>query len=170
VTQELLTVGELADRAGLETSAVRYYDDIGLITSTRTTGGQRRFARDMLRRIALIQAAQRVGLSLGEIQSALNSLPNGRTPTPADWKRLSREWKTRLTQQIALLESVRDELSSCIGCGCLSFNVCALYNPLDEASALGAGAHFLYGRRLPKARRSNGRTTDGRIHKLPRPE
>jgi MerR family transcriptional regulator, redox-sensitive transcriptional activator SoxR len=150
MTQDLLTVGQLADRAGLEPSAIRYYDDLGLITSTRTNGRQRRFARDMLRRLAVIRAGQRVGLSLDEIQAALATLPDGRTPTPADWKRLSKQWQSRLDQQIALLEKVRDELTSCIGCGCLSFNVCALYNPTDEASALGSGAHFLYGRRMPK--------------------
>ncbi len=154
MTHEMLTVGEVAERAGLETSAVRYYDDIGLIVSTRTVGGQRRFARDVLRRLALIRAAQRVGLTLEEVRGALDSLPAGRTPTPADWKRLSTQWKTRLDEQIALIERVRDDLTSCIGCGCLSINVCALYNPSDEASALGSGAHFLYGRRLPKRRRA----------------
>jgi MerR family transcriptional regulator, redox-sensitive transcriptional activator SoxR len=170
VTLELLTVGELAERAGLETSAVRYYDDIGLITSTRTSGGQRRFGRDVLRRLALIRVAQRVGLSLEDIRAALDSLPDARTPTPADWKRLSTQWKTRLNEQIALLEAVRDELSSCIGCGCLSFNVCALYNPLDEARVLGAGAHFLYGRRLPIPTRSKGRTGDAPVTSQRPPE
>ncbi len=150
MTNELLSVGEIAQRAGIEASAVRYYDDIGLIVSTRTTGGQRRFNRETLRRLAVIRAGQRVGLTLEEIQQALDTLPDGRPATPADWKRLSKQWRSRLDEQIALLEIVRDDLNSCIGCGCLSFNVCALYNPGDEASALGSGAHFLYGRRLPR--------------------
>jgi MerR family transcriptional regulator, redox-sensitive transcriptional activator SoxR len=143
MSQELLTVRELAERAGLETSTIRYYDELGLITSTRTTGGQRRFARDMLRRLAVIRAGQRVALSLDEIQATLATLPNHRTPTSADWKRLSGQWRSRLDDQIALLENVRNELSSCIGCGCLSFNVCALYNPDDQTKKLGGGANFL---------------------------
>ncbi len=149
---DLMTVSELADRAGLETSAIRYYDELGLITSTRTSGGQRRFARDMLRRIAVVRAGQSLGLSLDEIQAAFAALPNNRTPTKADWNRLSKQWQGRLDQQIALLQNLRDELTSCIGCGCLSFTVCALYNPTDEARELGSGAHFLYGRRLAKKR------------------
>jgi MerR family transcriptional regulator, redox-sensitive transcriptional activator SoxR len=148
MANELLTVGELADRAGLETSTIRYYDEIGLIISTRTNGRQRRFARETLRRLGIIRAGQRVGLSLEEIQAALATLPGDRTPTQADWNRLSKQWQSRLDQQIALLENLRNELTSCIGCGCLSFSVCALYNPTDEAGELGSGAHFLYGRRL----------------------
>lgn len=144
---DLLTIGELSDRAGVATSALRFYEQQGLIRSSRSEGGQRRYERDELRRVAFVRVAQRVGLSLAEIRAALATLPDGRTPTKADWERLSRSWRGRLDEQIALLSGLRDELTSCIGCGCLSFRVCALYNPADAAATLGAGPRYLLGDR-----------------------
>ena len=142
---DLLTVGEVADRCGLATSAVRYYDDRGLITSTRTAGGQRRFARDTIRRIAFISAAQAVGRSLDEITDALSSLPEQRTPTHADWNEVATSWKPRLDEQIDRLVALRDQLDACIGCGCLSLERCAMYNPTDVAARLGPGPRYLMG-------------------------
>jgi MerR family transcriptional regulator, redox-sensitive transcriptional activator SoxR len=117
---DLLSISEVARRAGLATSALRYYERQGLISAVRTSGGQRRYQRNMLRRLAFIRAAQSVGLSLQEIRTALDTLPAQRTPTTADWARLSRSWRTRLDEQIAGLTALRDGLTSCIGCGCLS--------------------------------------------------
>lgn len=145
VEKEWLTIGEVAARAGLAPSALRFYESEGLIDSARSGGGQRRFHREMLRRIAFVRVAQRVGLTLDEIRQALAALPAGRTPTPADWAMLSRSWRPRLDEQIATLERLRDRLTSCIGCGCLSFKACALYNPEDAASALGPGPRYLLG-------------------------
>jgi len=145
MTQRWLAIGEVAARAGIEQSALRFYEGQGLISAERTSGGQRRFARDVLRRIAFIRVAQRVGLSLSEIRDALSTLPDGRTPTQRDWQKLSKAWGSRLDEQIAVLERLRDNLTSCIGCGCLSFGVCALYNPHDGASTLGAGPRYLLG-------------------------
>lgn len=140
-----LTIGEVADRTGVAQSAIRFYEAEGLIHSTRTGGGQRRFARDVLRRIAFIRVAQRVGLSLEEIAAALASLPSERTPTPEDWSALSATWTGRLDEQIRMLSGLRDDLDSCIGCGCLSLERCALYNPQDAAGRLGAGPRYLLG-------------------------
>lgn len=143
----MLTIGEVAERTGLATSAIRFYEARGLIRSERTDGGQRRFRRDVLRRIAFIRVAQRVGLSLEEITEALSNLPADRTPSRADWASLSSGWQGRLDERIRLLEGLRDELTSCIGCGCLSLSTCQLYNPGDRAAALGAGPRFLLGDR-----------------------
>jgi MerR family transcriptional regulator, redox-sensitive transcriptional activator SoxR len=140
---DLLTVGELAERAGCATSAVRYYESLGLVQSTRTGGGQRRFRRETLRRLAFIRAAQNVGLSLEEIREALGELPGGRTPTKADWTRVSASWRARLDQRIEALTALRDGLTACIGCGCLSLRRCALSNPQDIAASLGPGARYL---------------------------
>jgi MerR family redox-sensitive transcriptional activator SoxR len=142
---QLLTIGEVADRTGVAVSALRFYDAEGFITSVRTAGGQRRFSRDVLRRIAFVRVAQTIGLTLDEIRAALGTLPESRTPTKADWARLSRAWRPRLDAQIALLERLRDQLTSCIGCGCLSLQACALYNPDDLAASLGEGARYLMG-------------------------
>ncbi len=147
-SDDLLAIGELARRAGLATSAVRYYERERLITSTRTAGGQRRYRRATLRRLAFVRAAQSVGLSLDEIRSALAALPESRTPTKADWARLSRSWQSRLDDQIAGLTALRDGLTSCIGCGCLSLRRCALANPDDALAVGGPGA-----RRLPASLR-----------------
>lgn len=140
-----LTIGELADRTGMATSALRFYEDRGLVHSTRTDGGQRRFARETIRRVSFIRAAQNVGLTLEEIGEALASLPDSRTPTVADWAALSRRWRPMLDARIASLELLRDTLSSCIGCGCLSLRSCALYNPGDAAASLGSGPRYLLG-------------------------
>lgn len=138
-----LTIGQLAARSGVATSALRYYEERGLIASRRTAGNQRRYRQAELRRVAFIRSAQRVGLTLDEIEEALATLPRGRTPTKADWSRLSRSWRPRLDEQIARLERLRDRLDGCIGCGCLSLRRCALQNPDDEAAPRGPGAVFL---------------------------
>ncbi len=140
---ELLSIGEVAARAGITTSALRFYEKERLVESTRSDGGQRRYHRDALRRIAFIRVAQRVGLSLDEIREALTSLPEARTPTAADWKRLSQSWRARLDARIAELQRLRDNLDSCIGCGCLSLRACQLSNPNDVAASLGPGPRWL---------------------------
>lgn len=138
-----LTIGEVAERSGVSTSALRFYEGRGLITAERTAGNQRRYAPAVLRRIAFLRAAQRVGLTLEEVAEALDSLPAGRTPTKADWARLSAAWRTRLDEQLARIERLRDHLDDCIGCGCLSLRTCALRNPGDEVADRGPGAVFL---------------------------
>jgi len=147
MTAELLSIGEVAERTGVAVSALRFYEAEGMLTATRTAGGQRRFPRDALRRIAFIRVAQRIGLTLDEIKDALATLPDERTPTTADWARLSKAWKAQLEERIRLLELVRDDLSSCIGCGCLSLKTCRLYNPDDRARVLGPGPRYLLGDR-----------------------
>jgi len=141
--KDLLTIGEVATRSGFATSALRYYEKEGLIVATRTSGGQRRYPRSVLRRLAFVRAASNVGLSLDEIRSALSALPAGRTPTKADWRRLSDSWRRCLDEQITALQDLRDGLTGCIGCGCLSLRTCALSNPQDVAAASGAGARYL---------------------------
>lgn len=140
---DMLTVGEIARRSGFAGSAVRYYERLGLLTATRTAGGQRRFERSTLRRLAFIRAARNVGLSLDEVGQALDTLPDGRAPTRADWTRLSRGWRQRLDDQIGALVALRDGLDSCIGCGCLSLQRCAISNPGDTARSGGPGAAYL---------------------------
>jgi MerR family redox-sensitive transcriptional activator SoxR len=140
---DLLAIGEVSGRSGMAPSALRYYEEQGLISATRTPGGARRYPRSVLRRLALIRAARNVGLSLPEIRTALDSLPPGRPPTAADWAQLSRGWRDRLDEQIAALTKLRDGLTSCIGCGCLSLGRCALSNPGDVAAADGPGARWL---------------------------
>jgi len=139
----MLSIGELSQRSGVATSALRYYEAQGLIRSERSAGNQRRYERATLRRVAFIRSAQRVGLTLEEIAEALSTLPEGRNPTRADWASLSREWRPRVDEQIARLERLRDKLDSCIGCGCLSLKTCALSNPDDEVAARGPGPVFL---------------------------
>jgi MerR family transcriptional regulator, redox-sensitive transcriptional activator SoxR len=140
---DLLTIGEVAERSGVAPSALRYYETQGLIASTRTTGNQGRYERSTLRRVAFVRSAQRVGLSLEEISEALRTLPGGRTPTTADWSRLSAGWRGRINTQIERLERLRDRLDSCIGCGCLSLNRCSLSNPDDAVRTRGPGAVYL---------------------------
>ena len=139
----MLTIGELAERLGVATSAIRFYESRGLLSSARTTGNQRRYERSTLRRVAFIRTAQRVGLTLEEIGEALATLPERRTPTKADWHRLSQTWRPRLDEQIRRLELLRDRLEGCIGCGCLSLRSCALTNPGDDLADLGPGAVLL---------------------------
>ncbi|MEU2349780.1 redox-sensitive transcriptional activator SoxR [Modestobacter sp. NPDC049651] len=140
---ELLTIGEVSRRAGVAPSALRYYEQQGLVAATRTAGGARRYQRSVLRRLAFVRAAQNVGLSLGEIRAALATLPDERPPTARDWARLSAGWRDRLDEQIRALTQLRDGLDSCIGCGCLSLDRCALSNPGDLAARDGAGARWL---------------------------
>jgi MerR family transcriptional regulator, redox-sensitive transcriptional activator SoxR len=138
-----LTIGEVAARSGIATSALRFYEAQGLITASRTSGNQRRYARAVLRRIALIQAGRAAGIPLERIRSALDGLPASRTPTRRDWERLSGRWRDDLDRQLATLQAIRDRLTTCIGCGCLSIDACGLLNPDDEAGQLGAGAHYV---------------------------
>ena len=142
-TSELLLIGEVAARSGFAASALRFYEREGLITSTRSVGGRRMYPRAVLRRLAFVRAARSVGLSLDEVRDALATLPDSRTPTRADWARLSRTWRARLDEQIAALQALREGLTSCIGCGCLSLQRCALSNPGDRAGEAGPGARFL---------------------------
>lgn len=139
---EELTIGEAAARIGIATSALRFYEDRGLIASRRTDGGQRRYARAVLRRVAFIRAAQSVGLSLTEIAEGLSTLPEDRAPTKAEWAEFGREWQPRIDAQIATLQALQGKLTSCIGCGCLSLDNCALFNPDDEAASEGPGAVY----------------------------
>ncbi|WP_406286454.1 redox-sensitive transcriptional activator SoxR [Embleya sp. NBC_00896] len=137
---DLLTVGQMTARSGFAASALRYYEAEGLIGATRTSGGQRRYERHILRRLAFIRAAQNIGLSLEEIREALGRLPEGRTPTPADWAKISRAWRGRLDEEIEALIRLRDGLELCIGCGCLSMKRCRISNPDDVVSQYGSGA------------------------------
>jgi MerR family redox-sensitive transcriptional activator SoxR len=143
VPEATLTVGEVAARSGFAPSAVRYYHREGLITADRSSGGQRRFDRSVLRRLAFISAARHVGLSLEEIKEALSRLSRSRTPTAADWTRISRSWRERLNAEIEALVALREGLDSCIGCGCLSLRRCAISNPRDVAAKAGPGAVYL---------------------------
>lgn len=137
--EKVLTVGELSKRSGVAVSALHFYERQGLIASERTAGNQRRYRRDTLRRVAFIRVSQRVGVPLADIRDALASLPDGRTPTKRDWERLSRLWRRELDERIRDLEHLRNDLTGCIGCGCLSLRTCALQNPSDELGAGGAG-------------------------------
>ncbi len=138
-----LTIGEVATRSGVATSALRFYEDHGLVAAERNGSGHRRYHADVLRRVSFIRTAQRVGLSLREITDALASLPDGRTPTARDWDRLATSWRPRLDEQIAVLTRLRDELDGCIGCGCLSLTSCGIWNPDDVAADLGTGPRYL---------------------------
>jgi MerR family transcriptional regulator, redox-sensitive transcriptional activator SoxR len=138
-----LTVGQLAQRSGVAVSALHFYEAQGLISARRTSGNQRRYPREMLRRVAFIRASQRVGIPLARIKGALNTLPAGRTPTPRDWARLSAAWRADLDDRIRQLQNLRDKLTGCIGCGCLSINGCQLANPDDVLGNLGPGARNL---------------------------
>jgi MerR family redox-sensitive transcriptional activator SoxR len=140
---ELLPIGAMSERTGVSHSALRFYEAEGLIHSTRSDGGQRRYTRDTLRRVSFIRVAQQVGLTLEEIGDALASLPENRTPNQRDWERLSKSWQPRLDHQIAVLERLRDRLTGCIGCGCLSMKACRLLNPGDEAAARGPGPRYV---------------------------
>jgi MerR family transcriptional regulator, redox-sensitive transcriptional activator SoxR len=140
---ETIAIGELAKRSGMATSAIRFYEQEGLISSTRTVGGRRQYRRETLRRVAFIRAAQAVGLSLVDIKNVLAELPGQRTPTRQDWERLSRRWQPLLQERIDRLTALRDQLASCIGCGCLSLKSCLLYNPEDIARWQGSGARYL---------------------------
>ncbi|MBA2770935.1 MAG: redox-sensitive transcriptional activator SoxR [Sphingomonas sp.] len=143
----LLTIGQLAGRTGLSVSAIRFYQARGLVGAIRTSGNQRRFLRSDIRRLSFTLIAQRLGLSLAEIEAELARLPQGRAPTQQDWTAISQRIRGRLDQRIEMLTRARGQLDGCIGCGCLSLERCALYNPGDRASAAGAGPRFLLGDR-----------------------
>ncbi len=151
-----IAIGELAKRSGVAASALRFYEDEGLIVSGRTESGRRQYKRETLRRVAFILAAQRVGLSLMEIRDALATLPERRTPTVDDWARLSRRWRPLLEAKIASMTQLRDQLNACIGCGCLSLKRCALYNPNDIAQSRGSGARYLLGDRSTDVLKKRG--------------
>jgi MerR family transcriptional regulator, redox-sensitive transcriptional activator SoxR len=146
---ELLTIGEVARRSGVASSALRFYEERGLIASQRAGSGHRRYARPVLRRIAFIVFAQRVGLTLDEIRAELDRLPADRAPTRRDWSRLSSGWTTRIDERIAELERLKAGLTECIGCGCLSLERCKLANPGDRAGRLGPGPRYWVGDRPP---------------------
>lgn len=139
----LLSVGEVAARSGLAVSALHFYESKGLISSIRSRGNQRRYGRDVLRRLGIIKVAQRVGIPLAEIEAAFATLPQGRTPTAADWQVLSGLWKDELDDRITRLTLLRDHLTGCIGCGCLSIDSCPLRNPNDRLGSEGTGARLL---------------------------
>jgi MerR family redox-sensitive transcriptional activator SoxR len=140
---EMLGIGEVARRSGVAVSTLHFYESKGLIGSVRSAGNQRRYPRDVLRRIAFIRVAQRVGISLADIAAALANLPAGRTPHRADWARLSLAWRADLDERIAQLKKLRDALDDCVGCGCLSIDRCRLRNPMDALSVQGPGARRL---------------------------
>ena len=142
-----IPIGEFARRAGVAASALRFYETQGLLTSDRSAGGQRLYPRSELRRVAFIRAAQAVGVSLDEVRKALAGLPGQRTPNARDWQQLSSRWQPLLDARIVALTRLRDQLSSCIGCGCLSLTRCALYNPGDAAAVRGSGPRYLMGDR-----------------------
>ncbi|MFD3191518.1 redox-sensitive transcriptional activator SoxR [Sedimentitalea sp. HM32M-2] len=147
VTSHGLSIGALAERTGLAVSAIRYYESQGLITPWRNAGGQRRFARADIRRLSFVMIAQKFGFSLSEISDLLARLPGHRTPTPADWRRISARFRDRLDRRIETLQKLRDNLDGCIGCGCLSLPRCKLYNPEDRARRKGSGPRYLMGDR-----------------------
>ena len=159
-SEDRLTIGQLSQRSGLATSALRYYEELGLIRSERTVGGQRRYARAALRRVAFVRAAQRVGLSLEEAGAALSRLPVDHAPTAKEWAPVARSWQHRIDDQIAELQVLRRKLGGCIGCGCLSLRTCTLYNPDDVAAEHGAGARYLLGDEQPAP--AHGRTVTHR--------
>jgi MerR family redox-sensitive transcriptional activator SoxR len=145
VVNDGLSIGALATRTGLAVSAIRYYEAQGLIKPWRNDGGQRRFERADLRRLSFVMIAQQFGFTLPQIKSELDRLPGGRTPNKADWARISEGFRTALDQRITTLTKLRDNLDGCIGCGCLSLEACALYNPTDKAREKGQGPRYLMG-------------------------
>ena len=151
----MLSIGELSSRSGVSASALRFYERKGLIHAERTDGNQRRYAPATLRRVAFVQAGAAAGVPLAEIRAALDGLPRGGSPGKREWERLSRRWRRDLDERIETLHALRDRLTTCIGCGCLSLRTCALLNPGDEAASLGVGAHYL--RRVSPRERGTAR-------------
>jgi MerR family transcriptional regulator, redox-sensitive transcriptional activator SoxR len=149
-TAQYLTISQLAARSGAAPSALRYYEQLGLISADRTAGNQRRYPRHMLRRVAFVRAGRKLGLGLREIRATLGTLPADRAPTRAEWNGAARTWQARIEGQVAELQRLSATLGSCIGCGCLSLRRCALYNPKDQASAHGPGARWLLGDEPPE--------------------
>ncbi len=142
---ELMAIGDLARRTGLSVSAIRFYEGRGLVSALRSRGGQRRFLRSDIRRLSFIRIAQQLGFSIEDIAAQLAALPQGRTPTKADWARISRSFRRVLDERMRMIERMRERLDGCIGCGCLSLRTCALYNPDDRLRAQGPGARLLLG-------------------------
>jgi MerR family redox-sensitive transcriptional activator SoxR len=142
-TEDLLTIGQVAQRAGVSIPTLRYYEQLGLLSSKRNTGNQRRYSRYVLRRLAFIAAAQRVGQSLEEIAHALGTLPEDKAPTRRDWTKLSTPWRQQIARRIQELQALQTALDECIGCGCLSLTRCAIYNPGDESAREGTGSRWL---------------------------
>lgn len=142
-TGKLLPIGAVAARTGLSVSAIRFYEDKGLVRSERSRSGHRQFVRSAIRRLSFIQIAQQLGFSLAQIQDVLQQLPEGRAPTKDDWARIGTRFRTDIDERIAQLQRLRDRIDGCIGCGCLSLDNCALYNPDDKASGRGTGARFV---------------------------
>ncbi len=142
---DLLSIGDLADRTGLSVSAIRFYETKGLVTPARNAGGQRRFLRSDIRRLSFVLIAQELGFTIAEISEYLKGLPDGRSPTKADWTRISKTFRHSLDRKIETLTRLRDRLDGCIGCGCLSLESCALYNPEDRAGRSGTGPRFVVG-------------------------
>ncbi|MFT4633581.1 MAG: MerR family redox-sensitive transcriptional activator SoxR [Candidatus Pseudothioglobus sp.] len=140
-----LSIGQVAERTGLSVSALRFYEEAGLVSPGRNTGGQRRYPRADLRRLSFIMIAQQLGFSLEDIREKLASLPSGRPPNQRDWTRISQQFRTQLEQRIKLLSLTVERLDGCIGCGCLSLKKCSLYNPEDRVAARGAGPRYLLG-------------------------
>lgn len=143
MTRKVLSVGEVAKRCGVNVSAVHFYEQKGLISSHRNSGNQRQYARDVLRRISVIKAAQKVGINLDSIKNAFKKLPDNRTPNKKDWQLLANQWQKVLDEKITYLEKLRDSLTGCIGCGCLSMEKCPLYNDNDKLASDGAGPVIL---------------------------
>lgn len=141
--ESTLAIGQVAERAGLSVATLRYYEELGLISSTRSSGNQRRYHRHVLRRLAFITAARRIGLSLARVQESLAILPTEQAPTPQDWRRLSAPWAKEVAHRIRELQALQTTLQGCLGCGCLSLSRCALYNPDDEAAREGSGSRWL---------------------------
>jgi MerR family transcriptional regulator, redox-sensitive transcriptional activator SoxR len=152
---DLLPIGVVAERSNVAVSALRFYEDKGLIRSVRTPGGRRQFSRHVLRRVAFVQAAQQVGLSLDEIRTALADLPHDAAPTTEQWSELASAWRPRLDAEIRQLERLRDRLDDCIGCGCLSLETCSLRNPSDEVAVRGGGPRYLLDDDGPAASRTS---------------
>jgi MerR family transcriptional regulator, redox-sensitive transcriptional activator SoxR len=165
-----IEIGALARRSGVAASALRYYEAQGLMSGARSASGRRRYPRCVLRRVAFIRVAQSVGLNLSQIRAALATLPGERTPTQADWSRLSRAWQPLLEERIGALSRLRDQLNSCIGCGCLSLRNCALYNPKDSAARLGAGPRYLLGDTPSQTATSAPKARSKPARKASRPE
>lgn len=140
---EELTIGALSERTGVATSALRYYEDEGLISATRSLAGHRRYIRDTIRRVSFIRAAQEVGHSLADVKKSLEAMPGKRTPTAKDWTKLAESWRPKIDARIRMLERLRDRLESCIGCGCLSMDLCRLLNPDDEVAVRGPGPRYV---------------------------
>ena len=143
--QDMLPIGHIARRTGLAVSAIRFYEEKGLLRSVRAASGHRRYARADIRRLSFVRIAQSFGFTLPQIREVLDALPNSRTPTAADWRKISQNFRAELDARIATLEKLRDDLDGCIGCGCLSLDRCRLYNPTDNAASAGSGPRYLLG-------------------------